>query len=47
MMREGTLMIWDKGKVNFGNLPSIPCVLDKDYRFCPITFKLHILVVHD
>ena len=26
---------------------ALPCGHDKDYSFCPITFKLHMLVVDD
>ena len=36
-----------KVKVNFGTLCIRPWGHDTDYSFCPITFKLHMLVVND
>ena len=50
MMRGGTLLIWVPGskvKVNFGTLRIRPCGYDTDYRFSPITFRLHMTVVDD
>ena len=36
-----------KVKVNFGTLCIRPCGHDTDYRFSPITFRLHMQVVDD
>ena len=36
-----------KVKVNFGTLCIKPYGHDTDYSFCPITFKLHMHIVHD
>ena len=48
MMRGGTLLILGhEVKVNCGTLCIRPCGHDSDYSFCPITFKLHVLVVDD
>ena len=50
MIGGGTLFILVRGskvKVNVGTLCVKPCGQDKDYSFCPITFKLHMLVVDD
>ena len=46
-MREGTLSIGGNGvKVNFGT-PLLKLVdTIKEYSFCPITFKLIMLVVN-
>ena len=38
---------WFWVKVNFGNLCIRLCGQASDYRFCPITFKLHMYVVDD
>ena len=36
-----------KVKVNFGTLCIRPCGHDTDYRFSPITFRLHMQVLDD
>ena len=47
---EGPYWVWVTGskvKVNFGTLCIRPCGHDTDYRFSPITFRLHMQVVDD
>ena len=36
-----------KVRVNFGTLCIKSCGHGTDYSFCPITFKLHMYIVHD
>ena len=39
--------MWSKVKVKFSTLSLKSCGHDTDYSFSPITFKLHMQVVHD
>ena len=50
MMRGETLLILGhgiKGQGQLGTLCIKTCGHNTDYSFCPITFKLHMYIVHD